>query len=255
MQKLLASAAVTAIAGIAVAQPDLVYNGSFETPAPLGSGPDGWRMFNTAAYRNINDGPNILTRTGDYSVELASGADFVGADTNAFDPNTLDYYDPKYVWRGGACRACGWYAIPADQPLTGANAGMKIEFRRDNFSVYMPVEDLFINGHTDGQWRQACITVGCDELPPDFPPFPITASVLVVRFGDVNSTGTIFWDDVTFQQCLADFTCDDMVNTNDFFAFLAAYQAQDARADLTGDGNIDTNDFFEFLSLYQQGCF
>ncbi len=58
--------------------------------------------------------------------------------------------------------------------------------------------------------------------------------------------------------CVADITGEGDVNTNDFFAFLALYQAQDARADITGEGDINTNDFFAYLAAYQDalnnGC-
>ncbi len=50
---------------------------------------------------------------------------------------------------------------------------------------------------------------------------------------------------------------DGSVDTNDFFQFLAYYQAQDPAADFAppgGDGNINTNDFFAFLAAYQAGC-
>lgn len=54
--------------------------------------------------------------------------------------------------------------------------------------------------------------------------------------------------------CAADLTGDLLVNTNDFFQFLAWFQALDGRADLTGDGLVNTNDFFEFLARYADGC-
>ncbi len=48
---------------------------------------------------------------------------------------------------------------------------------------------------------------------------------------------------------LAGDTC--ATNTNDFFAFLALYQAGDALADFFPGGGIDTNDFFAYLAAYQ----
>lgn len=44
------------------------------------------------------------------------------------------------------------------------------------------------------------------------------------------------------------------IDTNDFFAFLSAYAAQDLVADFAPDGTINTNDFFAFLGEYQLGC-
>ncbi len=54
--------------------------------------------------------------------------------------------------------------------------------------------------------------------------------------------------------CPADLTGEGDVNTNDFFAFLALYQAMDPRADFSPGGGINTNDFFAYLAAYQAGC-
>ncbi len=54
--------------------------------------------------------------------------------------------------------------------------------------------------------------------------------------------------------CAADLTGEGAVNTNDFFAYLTLYQAQDPAADFSPGGGINTNDFFAFLAAYQGGC-
>lgn len=54
--------------------------------------------------------------------------------------------------------------------------------------------------------------------------------------------------------CEPDLTADGLVDTNDFFAFLALYQAMDARADFAPGGGINIDDFFAFLASYQLGC-
>lgn len=52
--------------------------------------------------------------------------------------------------------------------------------------------------------------------------------------------------------CLANLTAPDCAtNTNDFFQFLAFYQAGDSRADFAPGGGINTNDFFAYLAAYQ----
>ncbi|MBK7404404.1 MAG: hypothetical protein IPJ41_07135, partial [Phycisphaerales bacterium] len=159
-----------------------------------------------------------------------------------------------YVWRGGPCKVTAWYAIPADQPLVGANAGIKLEFRRENSSVYLPFENLTVNGDTGGEWREISITVGCSEMPDTWPPFPVTVSVLPIRFGADNSTGTIFFDDISFTQCLADMNCDDQINTQDFIVFLNLWVAKDAKADFNGDGIVNTQDFITYLNTWTQPC-
>lgn len=54
--------------------------------------------------------------------------------------------------------------------------------------------------------------------------------------------------------CAADITGEGDLNTDDFFAFLALYQAQDAGADFAPGNGINSNDFFAYLAAYQAGC-
>jgi len=212
---------------------NLVYNPSFEIPNAANPAlPEGWGAFNTARYRTVGDGLGpILVRTGNSSIELASGADFVGFTTNVFNPATLVYFDPPYTYHGGTATVSGYYAIPADQPLTGANAGLKLEFRRDNSSIYQAFEALTINGHTNGQWVFFSLTVLDTQIDPNFPPYPTSVSVLPMRFGAVSSTGTIFWDDISFVQTPACYAnCDGssvppILNVSDFICFQQKYAA------------------------------
>jgi len=52
----------------------------------------------------------------------------------------------------------------------------------------------------------------------------------------------------------ADFTNDGVLDIFDVFAFLDAFNAQDAAADFTDDGVFDVFDVFGFLDLFNQGC-
>ncbi|HZW08396.1 MAG TPA: GC-type dockerin domain-anchored protein [Phycisphaerales bacterium] len=244
--------ALAALAGAAQAQEELLHNGGFEILDDFTGEPEGWQLFNTARFVETGD-PGALIRSGERALELPSGADFVGATTNLLDDN-FEFYDPPYVWRGGPARVSGWYAIPADQPLDGASSGLKLEFRRDDTSIYLPVEDLSIDGHTDGQWVQMSIIVGCDELSDEWPPFATSVSVLPIRFGASDSTGTIFWDDLSFTQCLADTNCDSAIDTRDVIAFLNLWTASDDQADFDGNGAIDTRDVIAFLNAWTQPC-
>jgi hypothetical protein len=256
----------------AMAQTPMVFNPSFEEADPGNpSYPRGWAHFNTAVWRGVGDGlvpalspvgtPNALTpHTGDHTVELPSGTDFSGFSTNAFNPDTLEYYDPSYIYLGGPVTVSGWYMIPADQPLTGANAGLKLEFRRTvNNSVYQSFERLTINGTTNGNWQSFSFTVNNSDFG-DYPLPPVNpnakVSVLPIRFGDVSSTGTVFWDDIqlTQQTCRVDINGDGQVNVQDFLAFLQLYAAGDTRADFNQDGQINVQDFLAFLAAYAAGC-
>jgi hypothetical protein len=256
--------ALIAAAG-ASAQPNLVFNGDFETPDPVEPQPEGWRPFNSARYRMIGDGLGpILVRSGVRSVELASGTSaFVGYTTDVFNPSTLGYYNPPYVYFGGPATVTGYYAIPADQPLSGTNAGIKLEFRRDNTSIYEAFELLTINGHTNGNWVQFSMTIQDGQINPGFPPFPTSVSVLPMRFGNPASTGTIFWDDIAFTQtpsCYAN--CDastsaPILNVNDFTCFLNQFAAGQSYANCDASTSapiLNVNDFTCFLNRFAAGC-
>ena len=54
------------------------------------------------------------------------------------------------------------------------------------------------------------------------------------------------------ETCLADFNNDGIVNSGDFFDFLAAFGAGDA--DVNGDGTTNSADFFDFLAAFNAGC-
>lgn len=244
--------AAFAAAAPALAQPNILYNGGFETANPANPGqPDGWAPFNTAVYQT--SGP---AHTGAASIELASGNNFVAFTTNTFNPTTLQLYDPPIVFRGGAVTARGWYMIPAASPLEGANAGLKFEFRRvpPNFSIYQAFENLSISGHTNGQWVQFTMKFNCQQFETHPEP-PASVSVLPMRFGGLSGgTGTIFWDDLTLVQCRADYNCDDALTIADFAAFQASFVAAEPKADMNGDGNLTIADFGAFQSAFVAGC-
>ncbi len=243
---------LAAAPSLTLAQPNLLYNGGFETANPANpSVPDGWAPFNTALYQ-----PAGPAHSGLASIELASGNNFVAFTTNTFNPTTLQLYDPKIVFQGGAVTARGWYMIPASSPLEGANAGLKFEFRRvpPNFSIYQAYEVLSINGHTNGQWVQFTLKFNCQQFEIHPEP-PASVSVLPLRFGGgTGGTGTIYWDDLTVVQCRADFNCSDTLTIADFGAFQASFAAGEMKADMNGDGNLTIADFGAFQGAFAAGC-
>ena len=54
--------------------------------------------------------------------------------------------------------------------------------------------------------------------------------------------------------CIGDFNMDGVVNTQDFFDFLAAFFAEDPSADANHDGVVNSQDFFDFLAVFFRGC-
>jgi hypothetical protein len=258
---------VTALGAPAMAQ-NLIYNPGFEIVGgpPSPDGPRGWRGFNFSRLRSLEDGLGpVLVRSGTNSVELASGEGptntFGGFTTDVFNPDDLTFFNPPIQFPGEDVTVTGWYAIPADQPLTGANAGLKLEFRRENSSIFAAFENLSINGHTNGEWQQLTLTVTNQQLQDiakEFPPGPTQVSVLPIRFGSMTATGTIFWDDLELTQggeppaCPCDWNQDATLNSQDFFDFLTAFFA--GNADFNADKVTNSQDFFDFLTCFFAGC-
>lgn len=264
---LLAVAVVCSASVPALAQVDGVYNGGFEilgSPGNLGA--RGWNKFNFTRLRQIDDGLGpILVHSGTNSIELASGTgptnNFGGATTDVFDSGTFLFFNPAITFPGGDTTVTGWYAIPTDQPLTDATAGIKLEFRRANTGIFGSFESRTIEGTTNGKWLQFSYTVTnqqLDDIFQEFPPGPVMVSVLPLRFGSGTSTGTIFWDDLELTQstpppeCLCDWNTDKVLNSQDFFDFLAAFFS--SNADFNHDGVTNSQDFFDFLACFFTGC-
>jgi hypothetical protein len=61
-------------------------------------------------------------------------------------------------------------------------------------------------------------------------------------------------DAVIEPPCRADFNHDSVVNTQDFFDFLALYFTNDEGADFNEDGFVTSQDYFDFLTAYFAGC-
>ncbi|MFM9959121.1 MAG: dockerin type I domain-containing protein [Phycisphaerales bacterium] len=192
--------------------PNCIENQSFEVGRASNPAlPRFWRPFNTAVRRFVGDGGTAFTpRTGVAAMELPAGTDFSGLDTNIFDATAGLWRDPAYTLNCGPATLCGWYMSPVGQGIEGAAGGLKMEFRRANTSVYDRFEFLPLSGqgYADGTWKQLCLTVTQADWdyifnyynngnPFDLPPNSV--SLLPQKFGAIDATGTIFWDDVTFE--------------------------------------------------------
>ncbi|MBX3356807.1 MAG: hypothetical protein KF745_00105 [Phycisphaeraceae bacterium] len=241
----------------AFAQPNLVFNPSFEEPAASAFA-TGWQTFNAA---NVS---SAAARTGLRSMALPTDIDnaFVGATTNVFNPETLGYYDPAIQFPGGDITVKGWYMIPTGQALQNCNSGLKLEFRRANTSIFAAYESLNINQSTNGVWVQTSMTVTNAQLQviaDEFPPGPVAVSVLPIRFGanPNNQSGIIYWDDLEVTQgnpCPADRDGNGLVEPTDIAVFINDWFTSISQGTLVGDfdgnGVVEPADIAGFISAW-----
>ena len=54
-------------------------------------------------------------------------------------------------------------------------------------------------------------------------------------------------------KCPSDWNGDGMINSQDFFDFLASFFGKDG-ADFNADGKSNSQDFFDFLDAFFTGC-
>jgi opacity protein-like surface antigen len=79
------------------------------------------------------------------------------------------------------------------------------------------------------------------------PGFFYGANFWQIGFDDAVVTGEI-------TSCPADFDGSGFVDTEDFDAFVRAYEAGDDSADFDGTGFVDTDDFDAFVRAFETGC-
>jgi hypothetical protein len=231
--------------------------------------------------------PGALTpRTGDavYAIGTRGTGGFEGIHTDTTNfcycdqtcqtscPAPFPFFDPAWDYNGGDIVVRGWYMIPASDPLVGDMGGIKVAVKVGNQNV-ATIETLSISGHTDGQWVQftqvftrddvqahyECNTgvrpeCGCNCVPMS--PLPNRVNITLLRFaGDGSPTsGTIYWDDVTYEQlppvnncCRDDYNGDGDVGTDGdieaFFACLAGNCCATCPpdADYNCDGDVGTD--------------
>jgi hypothetical protein len=69
-----------------------------------------------------------------------------------------------------------------------------------------------------------------------------------------SACGSMVSDPALLTICDADFDCDGMIDSSDFFSFLNAFFSDDPRTDFNADGSINSQDFFDFLNHFFAGC-
>jgi hypothetical protein len=299
--------AAGAFAAPSLAQTSVFSNTGFEDVNPFsGSGePMGWHNLSNPgqAIRRVNgDGrtPSVTARSGNACIEVKTpgSSEFRGftTDTLNFFETGFPYYDPIIDWNGGDIVVSGYYMIPADQPITGDFAFIKLNTKLffQDYATFDPAgeaPELQITGTTNGQWVRYEVrwdicsmreevnfnnefgcngngTPGSGCFAGGLPPYPNRVKITISRFGfgNVPSSGTIFWDDMSLTQlpprdcngCPADFNGDGFVDFFDFDDFVLCFEGgvcPDGRtADFNEDGFVDFFDFDDFILAFETGC-
>ncbi len=312
------------IAGCALALPALgqtigLQNGGFETQCLFCGGPfpDGWHSpgNNLAAIRrSVGDGsspafqpvgtPGALTPhsgIGVASIGTSGSGGFVGLTTDTVNfcycdqtcntacPGPYPFFDPYFDYNAGDVVVTGWYMIPANAPITGDVAGMRIDIKvgfQDVASkeVYN-VAAGGITGDTNGEWRPFSLTFlrsdiqaiydcntgvtpncGCACVP--LYPLPDHAKITIGRYAPdgTPTSGTIYWDDITYTQLPAGGgcspTCDynqdggadtsDVIDlANDIASGTESFPG--SCADYNQDGGADTTDVIDLANDIASG--
>lgn len=257
---ILSIGASACLATPAMAQTNLVYNGGFEIlGAPQIFGPRGWQAYNGPVLSTVT----AVAHTGDNCVVLPTNAlnTFVGVSSDLFGNNGAYFWSPITIPGGGDITVKGWYMIPTETPLTGCNAGLKLEFKRDNLSEFTARELLTVNGTTNGQWRQMSMTVteaDLNAIALAFPPGPVGVAVLAIRFGpSLAQSGTVYWDDLELFQgnpCPADYDGNGLIEPADVASFVSAWFSSLVNGNLIGDfdhnGAVEPADVAAFVSAW-----
>jgi hypothetical protein len=285
----LAGVAVTAER--AAAQSAVFVNPGFEEVMPWsGSGePLGWHNIsnpNGALRRTVGDGRGtgpVTPHTGDACIELwynqsvgQGQGGFVGftTDTLNFNDPNLWFFDPAWSWEGGGAQFGGWYMIPGSQ-ATNDIAGIKVDLKlsrpdgNPSNQTAWSWEQAPITGTTDGEWRyfefklsRAAIRQGAFTGEANgfytMPPYPHRFKIVVFRFAPDNTptTGTIFWDDMAYQQyCASDYNMDGTIDFFDYLDFASDFAGEGENADFNGDAQIDFFDYLDFAQAFgEEAC-
>jgi len=224
-------------------------NASFED-----SGGSQWIYFNAAGRTNTG-----VARTGEWCLNTN------GIPNNAYSPNGAFQVVPVTAGRTYKLSA---YAAQSD--LFGAITGfadravLNIEWYNAGNGQISFISSVAADSTTPLNEYRLIETIG--EAPEGAVACRIVC--LNQRYapadGGSATPGTVFWDDITFDDvtaapsCLADVVADGSVDGGDFIAFINSFAIGDASIDPTADvivdGTIDGTDFIEFINAFSAGC-
>ncbi len=269
-----------------------VSNPGFEQRDQFSSAGDpvGWHNLSNpveSKRRVIGDAfsPPAVSRTGAASISISTPGNsaFRGMTTDwrNFTVPGFPFYDPVFDYaNGGDIVISGWYFIPSSAPITGDRCFIKLNVKRGNqdYATLDPMDGAnpawLIDGHTNDQWRyyeirwpiqniREQVLFNQDQGYFSIPPYPDHIKITIGRFGfgNVASSGTIFWDDITCIQeappapcgCAADYNADGGVDGGDIESFFIDWEASGGCSDVNQDGGIDGGDIEAFFLLWEAG--
>ncbi len=214
--------------------------------------------------------PNALTPhtgSGVQSLSTSGNGGFVGVTTDTVNFCYCDqtcqtqcngpypFFDPVFDYTAGDVVVTAWYMVPLNNPITDQSfIKVDIKVGNQNVATFDAGAVPTVTGNTNGEWRQYTAVIpkteivaqyecntgvrpdcGCSCVP--LSPSPNHAKITIGRFvGDGEpSSGTIYWDDVTYMQLPAAPTC--------------------GTADFDGDGDTGTDaDIEAFFACLAGNC-
>jgi hypothetical protein len=250
-----------------------VGDGSLPTISPVGTPPPAITPHSGSALVQI-----VTGGAGGFWGVTTDTVNFCYCDQTCGTPcsGPFPFFDPAFDYAQGDVVVSGYYMIPTSDPIVGDSSGIKLEVKYGNYDL--ATLDPWnggstISGTTNGQWlhftttfhkadivnqyecnvgiQAACGCMGCEPAIP-----PNHCKITIGRFvGDGTPTsGTIYWDDITYQQLpashcgSADFNCDGDVGTDaDIEAFFLCLSGTcppppcPSTADFNGDGDVGTD--------------
>ncbi len=149
-------------------------------------------------------------------------------------------------------------------PCAGQNAGFELTEQPFDAAACPHGSAAFHVGASTAEpfgyrWRKNSV-----PIDPLLNPSAATATLTIsdVQPGDPGSydcivtgmCGSLTSDAAALTVCPADFDCTGFVDTDDFTAFILAFDAGTDDADFDASGFVDTDDFTAFVLAFQDGC-
>jgi Galactose oxidase, central domain len=162
----------------------------------------------------------------------------------------------------GATR--NWTKISDSTPVLGARTGVGMVYdeRRQKTVLFGGRNTL---GDLADTWEYDGLTKTWTRILESGPPpranhamaYDSARGHVVVYAGarETSDSFTYYGDTwILPSRCIADFDCTGFVDTEDYSAFVAAFESGSETADVDGTGFVDTEDFSFFVERFEGGC-